>query len=321
MRRLLIGLAVAILASALVLAVVKLPMAEIRQALASADRAALAFALLAAGAVYPLWVLQWQLIARPLARTGWVAMTQVVAVSVAARFSISGIGGVASAGAALYLRAGLSPAGATSVMAVDQALAGMAKLAALALALAIAPLPEGAKGAILSALVGLALFVGAALGLRRLRGTMPGPGGGYWRRARAAFGRFAGDFERLATWRVLLPAGVLALMKKSLEVIAALAIQRAFGIAGEPLLALTAVISVSLVSLLPIVPMQLGPMALAVFSTYAAQGVPAVEALPIALTHQVLALVTTLALVVLALSLQAMGAGARSRARGESPPA
>ncbi|MCB1404711.1 MAG: flippase-like domain-containing protein [Rhodobacteraceae bacterium] len=290
-RRLLTGAVVVSVLVLLVLAIALSPWEQVTIALAAANWGVLALALAASLVVYPLWVWQWRHIAAPLRIVRWPVMAQVVALSIGARFTISGLGGVASGGAALHTHAGLTAAEAASVMTVDQILAGGTKLLVLVLALAMAPVPAPVRNAslVLGAALGVACLLLAGLGRfrRALRSALGA-------RLGAAVARFAGDLGRLGSVRVVLPAALLAVLKKGLEIASAYAIQRALGIDGTPALAILAVASVSLVSLLPLAPVHLGPQALAVFTTYAALGTPAAEAISVAVLHQAMMLVSTL---------------------------
>lgn len=272
-------------------AIVVSPWDKVATALASANPGLLALALMASVGIYPLWIWQWRQIAAPLRRVRWPVMAQIVALSIGARFTVSGIGGVASGGAALHLHAGLTPAEAASVMTVDQILAGCTKLLMLALALAIAPVPPAVRNVSLAlgaALVGLGMLLVVLARLER------SPHRARVSRLRAAITGFARDLARLGSVRIVLPAAVLALMKKGLEVASAYALQSSLGIDGSPALAILAVASVSLVSLMPLAPVQLGPQALAVFTTYAVLGTPTAEAISVAVLHQAMALISTL---------------------------
>jgi uncharacterized membrane protein YbhN (UPF0104 family) len=181
-------------------------------------------------------------------------------------------------------------------MTLDQVLAGATKLLVLALALALAPVPETVRLAALGLTGGLVALAALVVVLRRVGVTAGG-------RLGAAVSRFAADFARLVTGRVLVPAFALALAKKGLELMAAYAVQRALGIDASPALAILAVASVSLVSLVPLAPVQLGPQALAVFATYVALGTPAPLAVSVAVLHQALMLGTTVLIGALALAL------------------
>jgi glycosyltransferase 2 family protein len=298
-KRLITAVLVLIVTGLLIATITVSPWAEVAVALTSADPVLMILALAAGLAVYPLWIWQWRLIVAPLHRVRWRVMAQIVALSIGARFTVSGLGGVASGGAALHSQAGLSPAEAAGVMTVDQALAGVAKLGVLALALVLAPVPDAVRAASLAlaaALIGLAVLLALLPSLGRI-------GGGRFANAAA---RFATEFGRLLTARVLVPATLLAFAKKSLELAGAYAIQRALGIDASPVLAILAVASVSLVTLLPIAPVHLGPQALAVFTTYAALGVPTAEAISVAVLHQAMMLITTLGIGAVALVLTAV---------------
>lgn len=298
-RRLLTGAVAAAIVALMGLAIAFTPWAQVGTVIKAADPGLLVAALAASLGVYPLWIWQWRQIAAPLRPVRWPVMAQVVALSIGARVTVSGLGGVASGGAALHAHAGLSAAESAGVMTVDQMLAGGAKLGVLVLALAIAPVPPAVRhvgfglGAALVA-AGLLLVVLVRIGRapNRVRAGRLG----------AAIAGFARDFARLGTPRVILPAAGLALAKKALEIAAAYAIQRSLGIDGSPAPAILAVLSVSLVSLVPIAPVQLGPQALAVFATYAALGTPTAEAVSVAVLHQGLMLVSTLIIGAVALA-------------------
>lgn len=289
----------------LVLGIVLTPWQQVGLALAATEPALLALALAASLAVYPLWVWQWRCLAAPLRRVRWPVMAQVVALSIGARFAVSGLGGVATGAAALHAHAGLTPAEATGVMTLDQVLAGAAKLAVLALALALAPLPESLRHATLALTAGM-LGLGLLLFALRRFGQL------WTARIGGVIARYASDVGQLLRRGVLVPGTILALAKKALEVAAALALQHALGIQASPALALLAVASISLVSLLPLAPVHLGPQALAVVSTYAALGTPPAQAIAIGVLHQGLMLVTVLIVGVVALGLGAMPSGPKS---------
>lgn len=299
-RRLITGALFMTILVLLAFAIALSPWDQVASALGSATPGLLALAFIASLGVYPLWVWQWRRIAAPLRSVPWPVMAQVVALSMGARFTVSGIGGVASGGAALHVHAGLSPAESASVMTVDQMLAGGTKLLVLALALAIAPLPPIVRTASLGLVAGLGVLCGLLFVLIRFNRL---PRQGRVGRLRAWVSGFAQDLVRLGSVRVVLPASALALLKKGLEIASAYAIQRSLGIDGPLVFALLAVASVSLVSLLPLAPVQLGPQALAVFTTYAALGTPTAEAISVAAIHQAMMLITTLIIGAVAIAL------------------
>lgn len=279
----------------LVVALWRFPMAPLLDALRAANLYWLAVALAANLAVFPFWVWQWRVLATRFNVVTWPAMTRVVALSLGARVTVSGLGGVASGGAALHLEAGLSPQEAASVMTLDQVLAGLTKVLVLVLALAFVPLPEVVSSGILDAaevIVALSALFAVLVVCGRWSPSH------FWRRSSIVsrlFSLIAGivrDLREVTCFSVVLPAAILALSKKALEVLSAYAIQIALGIEGSWALALLVVASVGLVSLLPFAPVQLGPQALAVFSTYSVFDTPTALAVSAGVMHQAVMLLT-----------------------------
>jgi uncharacterized membrane protein YbhN (UPF0104 family) len=293
-RRIMVTVAVLVLVL-LAVALWHFPLAPLLDAFAAADRRWLAAALVANLAIFPFWIWQWQVLAARFVIVPWRVMARVVALSLGARVTVSGLGGVASGGAALHLEAGLTPQQAASVMSIDQILAALTKVLVLALVLAFVPLPD----AVWSGAVGvMVVFAALLVGFSALTRSTRWPEARFW--ARSPMVRrlvnlgsgFAQDLRQLAGRPVLVPAAVLAVLKKALEVAAAYAIQTALGIEGSWALALLVVASVSIVSLLPLAPVQLGPQALAVFSTYALFDTPTVLAVSAGVVHQAVALIS-----------------------------
>ena len=276
------------------LAIWQFPLSPLIEALGTADRRYLLAALLANLAIFPFWVWQWRVLSGRFRRVPWPDMARVVALSLCARVTVSGIGGVASGGAALHLEAGLTPQQAASVMSLDQILAGLTKILVLVLALMFVLLPDAIGSSILAALLVFLAFLGGFAALTFFKRS-PAP------RLRPRLviveqvlnwvAGFVRDLRTVAGLPVLVPAAALAVLKKALEVMAAYAIQTALGIDGSWALALLVVASVSVVSLLPLAPVQLGPQALAVFSIYMLFDVPAALAVSAGVIHQAVVLI------------------------------
>lgn len=263
--------------------------------LETVDMRWLTAALLANLAIFPFWIWQWRVLASRFDIVPWGVMGRVVALSLGARVAISGFGGVASGGAALHLEARLTPQQAASVMSLDQILAGLTKVLVLTLVLVFVPLPDVVWAGVLGV---MAVFVAVLVGFAVLTGCMRWSASRIWQRPLVEWqlfkyiASFVQDFRKVASMPVLVPAGVLAVLKKTLEVMAAYAIQTALGIEGSWALALLVVASVSIVSLLPLAPVQLGPQALAVFSIYALFDTPTALAVSAGLVHQAVVLLT-----------------------------
>lgn len=254
----------------------------------------LVVAVLAHLAILPFWVAQWRQLARPFADVPARVMAGVVAQSIAARVTLSGAVGVAAGFLGLTARAGLTPQAAGAVMAADQALAALMKLAVLALAVALLPLPPVPAGVLLSGAAVLALAVLAVL-LGRSRLRLP-----------QALDRGLRDLARIATGGGMAAALALAVVKKGTEVAAAMAVQAACGLHAGWGGALLAVAAVSLSTLLPVMPANLGTHSAAVAGAYVLLGHPAGLAVSAGLVHHATLLVAS-ALVAGAVALAGRG--------------
>ncbi len=287
--RLVLGTVVA-LAFGLALAV--LPWAEVGQALRAARPAPLLVAVALNIGMFAFWVWQWRLIARPLARVDWRAMSGVVALSVAGKVTLSGLAGVSSGLLALRYRAGLSFSEAGTVIAVDQLLALVTKLAVVGLALWLLPLPALVHQAALGMAV-LALLMLAVLWLAGDPGRRVLPLEGRLRLPVLALRRFLTDLSALRSGPVLAGGLALAVLKKALETGSALAVQIACGIEAPAAAAVLVVAAIGLTTLVPVVPGNLGVHSAGVFAAYTLLGTPADLAIAAGLLHHAALLVAS----------------------------
>jgi uncharacterized membrane protein YbhN (UPF0104 family) len=291
----LMAMATVLVLALLAVALLHFPLAPLFNALRSADLRWLAVALLANLAIFPFWIWQWRILAVRFDVVPWSVMGRVVALSLGARVTVSGLGGVASGGAALHLEAGLTPQQAASVLSLDQILAGLTKVLLLSLVLVFVSLPDAVWSGVLGVMAVFAALVtvfAAVAGYARWLAPRIWLGSSVERRLFKYVAGFVQDLRKVAGLPVLVPAAVLAVLKKALEVLAAYAIQTALGIEGSWALALLVVASVSIVSLLPLAPVQLGPQALAVVSIYALFDTPTSLAVSAGVVHQGVALLT-----------------------------
>ena len=298
-------LALAVLA-ALGAAAFALPWAEVWNALQATQLTYLMLAVALTLAVFPLWVWQWRMIVAPVKPAAWRMMCGVVALSVAAKATVSGMAGVSVGLLALKVRAGLSYSEAGSVISVDQFFALATKLAVMLLAVALLPLPTMLHGTLLGLLaLGTGMLVllvfadraGRWLGFLPLSGVTP---------LRAALGhlqRFLADLGRVASRRVLAGGMALAFAKRALEVAAAFAVQMACGLGADPVAPVLVVAAVSLTTLVPLTPANLGTHSAGVFGAYVLVGVPAELALAAGLLHHAVVLFSSMVLAVLGLGL------------------
>jgi uncharacterized membrane protein YbhN (UPF0104 family) len=237
-------------------------------------------------AILPLWAVQWQLLA-PIdgARSGR-SMFAIVALTSTVLNTTPLLVGEATGIVLLVARGGLSRAAALSVLAMDQLLVGLAKITVLATAALLLTLPQWMSGAVLP----LAGGVAALLVLLTVAA---------WRHSdlsRWAEQRFtpwlgsgvSSVGEALAPLRSPRRGGsalVLAFAKKALEVIAILCIQRAFGISLPVASGVLILACLNLATLLPVVPGNLGVYEAVVVLAYTRLGVPAEQALSVAVVQ------------------------------------
>lgn len=291
---------------ALVLALRALPWQRALVELARVDGAWVVTAVLANLAILPLWALEWRLLV-PGVRVSFGRMFEIVTVTASVLNSVPFLAGEASAVALLISRGGLARGAALSVLAMDQLLVAFAKLATLALAAWLAPIPEWMRHG-LSALV--LVFGGMAVALLALAHR--------WKRLRDRLTERASALRlrlaRLVAWGEHLDvlrapgrigrAALLALLKKAAELAAILAMQAAFGL--EPSIATGALVlaALALSTLVPVAPANLGVYEATVFAIYRYLGVPAETALGLALLQHLSFLLPSLATGYLTLTLR-----------------
>jgi uncharacterized membrane protein YbhN (UPF0104 family) len=312
--RLLVTLLVTVALLALLL---QAPWPQILAALLAANPLWLALAVLISATVFPLWVVQWQTLAGGRNAVALARMAEVVALSALANATLFKVAGLASAGALLVGRAGLSAAAAVSVLTLDQVLAGLAKVLVLGLAVMLVPLPAVAVQTMLG-------FSGLVLGLAAivvLLACRPGMTAALAATRWPAIAR-AGDFlgrvsASLAVLRSPDRAGLvvlLAVAKKTAEVMAAYGVQLACGIDASPAAAVLVVAAVGLVTVLPIVPGNLGVFTAGVYAAYRFLGIDPSPALAAGLLLHAVEFLPTLIF-----GYGALLAGRRTARRASSP--
>ncbi|WP_439573509.1 lysylphosphatidylglycerol synthase transmembrane domain-containing protein [Phreatobacter sp.] len=265
-----------VLAAFFAVAAVALPWAEVVAALAGAKWHWVALAVLIWLAEWPLWILQWVLLAPRQHRPGFVRMAQVTGLCGTANASVPMAGVVASVGF-LIVRGRMPASAAASLYAVDQLQTGIAKVAILALATVLLPVPDWLRTGLLSLAGAVLLFTVALLGAAH---------GGQWlRRLGLGLGERAARLVRLvadvvdhleAMRRPVLGLAttVLALAKKGMEVVAVLAVQVAVGIEPSLAAAVLVVAALGLTTMAPISPGHFGVYEATVILCYQYLGVP-----------------------------------------------
>lgn len=246
--------------------------------------------LVAASACYagilPLWAVQWHLLAPADPARSVRPMLSIVAMTSTVLNTTPLLVGEAAGVVLLVTHAGLSRAAALSVLAMDQLLVGLAKLTVLATAALLLTLPAWMSGAVVPLALGVALLL-ALLALAAWRYSQLAR----WSERRLAPWLGSGLTsvgDALAPLRSPRRGGgalLLALAKKALEVIAIVCIQRAFGITLPVASAVLVLACLNLATLVPVVPGNLGIYEAAVVLAYTRLGVPAEQALSVALVQ------------------------------------
>lgn len=248
----------------------------------------LATAVLANLLILPLWAAEWKLLVPGTFRVAYSRMFEVVSVTAAVLNSVPFFAGEASGVALLIGRAGLSRGAALSVLAMDQLLVGFAKLALIAATALYVPLPAWLRGGILSLLGGVVVLLVILLLLAHRWATLRDrlldrPSG--IRELAARLMAWGTHFDALRepglAWRL----GALALGKKGAELVGILAVQVAFGVEPTIAAALLVLAALSITTLLPVAPANLGVYEATVFATYRFLGIPAESALGMAIVQ------------------------------------
>jgi uncharacterized protein (TIRG00374 family) len=237
-------------------------------------------------AILPLWAWQWRLLAPQTERNTFRRMLGVIAMTSSTHATTAFLVGEATGGLLLATHVGLGRSAALSVVAMDQLLVGIAKLVVLTTAALTLPLPQWMTRGIMA----LAIAVGTLLVCAILAA---------WhyetvakRAERFASGRVVAAMEQmgraLAPLRSLRRGGgalILALLKMVVETMAMLCIHRAFGIELPVASAVLVLAALSLATLVPVVPGNLGVYEGAVVFIYTRFGMPAEQALGVAVVQ------------------------------------
>jgi len=242
-------------------------------------------------AILWLWAALWRVLLPPGARVPYVRMFEITAVTSAIMNTVPALVGHASAVALLTRRGGLPPRTSLSLLALDQVVEGITKLAVFALAVAVVELPPWMRagavglGAVVAVLVGVLWIVGA----RAPRQTTVDDGArgtaatGFRRRLSALHAGLHADFHVLRRPRQGALALVLGLAMKGAEAAAIACVLRAVG-ADVPMGAAFVVLgATNLATMLPVAPGNLGTYEAGAVAAYRWLGVPPELALAAAL--------------------------------------
>jgi uncharacterized protein (TIRG00374 family) len=282
-----------ILASALLLLCLR--GVDWKEALAAAGRANpawLAAAGLANVAIVVLWGAQWRLFLPRSAPVPFTRVLRITAVMAMTANSVPYLAGQAAGVHLLATRGGVGYATALSVATLDQVAEGIAKvtlLASLALLLPV-PVPDPIRAALPIVCAGVAILALVTV----LAAWKPGVlarGIGRWRGRRALAALAAGTHAwsrglEAARRPGLLAAGVgVALLMKAAEAAGILAVQAALGVHVPVPATLVVLAAVSVATMLPLSPANLGVYEGAAFLAYRWAGVDAEAALALAVVQ------------------------------------
>ena len=279
-------LALFAVAGLIVVAAQRMDLGRAAEQLAAVRGEWLVLAIVCYAAILPLWAWQWTLLSPRLPQSRPHDMLGVVTLTSSVLNTTPMLVGEATAIVLLVTRAGLDRAGALSVLAMDQLLVGVAKLCLLALAAVVAPLPEWMTRAVLGLLASL-LLLGAALVAAAWRHADVEGAMAHVVPARfaAALGAFARSLEPLRSAARGLSALGLALLKKAVEVAAILCVYRAFGLPTSIAAAIVVLAVLNLVTLIPVVPGNVGVFEAGVVLALTRFGVTPEQALGVAVVQ------------------------------------
>jgi uncharacterized protein (TIRG00374 family) len=237
-------------------------------------------------AILPLWALQWRLLAPYTERNRFRRMLAVVAVTSSTYNTTALLVGEATAAVLLVTQIGLSRSAALSVIAMDQLVVGIAKLGVLMTAAFTLTLPGWMAGGVTALGMGVALLLVACVVsawhyeamATRVAPHIPA-------RVVIAIEGIGQALAPLRSARRSSGALLLALLKKFVEILAIVCVQHAFGVDLPFASAVLVLAALNLVTLVPIVPGNLGVYEGAVVLTYAHFGMPTEQAIGIAVVQ------------------------------------
>lgn len=259
-----IGLTIAI-----ALAVPRLPWERAAEEASRASAGWIATAIAVNFAILPMWAAEWTVLV-PRVRVPFGRMFEIVALTAAILNSVPMLAGEVSSIALLVARAGLSRGAALSVLAMDQLLVAFAKVAVLAIAAAVSPLPGWIRGGLLSLAATFAAFLALMGALahhwERVAQRLEATSGASARLG--AVVRWGAHLDILREPRRAVAVALLALAKKATEVAAVVAVQLAFGLPPSFVAAVVVVAALAISTLVPLAPANLGVYEATVFAVY-----------------------------------------------------
>jgi uncharacterized protein (TIRG00374 family) len=236
-----------------------------------------------------LWAAEWRLLLPNGSHVSYSRMFEVVSLTATVLNTIPFFAGEASAVTLLVVRGGLSAGAAAGVLALDQLLVGIGKLAVVSLAAAMAPMPAWLRAGILTLAVAVSSLavVLAFLAHRAAPSRQNAPDDRNDNRLRRTIVGLGRHLDALRSVDRATRAVGLSLAKKAAELAAIVAIQIAFGMTPSLGTGLLVLAALSLSTLLPVTPANLGVYEASVFAVYRYTGVPADAALAMAIAQHI----------------------------------
>jgi uncharacterized membrane protein YbhN (UPF0104 family) len=269
------------LAAGIVAAAILIPWKEAWGALADADKAWIALALLVYLANAPLAATLWWLFIPDRFHVAWPRVFEITALTATVRAALPLLAGDASSLGLLTLRGGLEPSAGLLVILLDQLFIGIGKVAVLCATLAFAPLPPflltAGRYLIAATAIGLVVMLAVALyerSFEKFASLFPEP----LARPLRWLGNVAGHLELLRSPSRTAAASAIAVARKCVELGVTLAVQRAVGIHLPIWSACLLVTALDLATMIPGPPSAIGIFEAAVIFIYRFLGVPPAEA-------------------------------------------
>lgn len=258
---------------------------DTQKALAELSRAHPLWLLLAVGfnaAVFLLWAWQWHLF---LPRTSYARMFQGNAMMASVTNMVPFPGGHALGVMALARRSGIGHTAALSVLALDQLLEGLAKMAVLACAAWLAPVPERMKQGMLVFILLMAVFALVMFSFaHRVQAPTEGSASiSLWSKIGHLILRWAHHLEALRDLKIFGGTLALALGIKLLEILAIWATQQSLGLDLPFWTAILVMGALNLTTIIPVTPGNLGVYEGTVFLIYKFAGLSPESAMSLAL--------------------------------------
>ena len=276
-RRLLAGVAWAI---ATVCLIVFIATFDVRTALQQIGRAKIhwiAIAIAANFLMLPLLTEQWSRLLPKSRPMRWSVLWECVTVGIAAMNTLPFGSGHAVAVGVLSRRSPGGLSGAVSLLALEQICEGVAKLALLLAALAVAPLPESLKA--IPWIVAAAVIAGLVALIWIANHPRDAAAQNGWR------AKWSAHLEVVRRPQVFVAAAGMSILMKLCELCAIYAVQRSLGVDLPFVTAPLILAVVTFASTISVTPGNLGVYETAAFGVYRVLGVPPNEAIALGLVQ------------------------------------